>query len=168
MPLNTQYICTEGQSWRDVVLNTYGSLDYYVKGLADNGAQPENPPTSGRVFMWDSSLIGPNNVQQLLAKQKIKYATLTGFGEPEQPNPSMSTYKDTLQAQYTASAAAGETSITITDLQNNEIVQIDKGIQPLLTSQYTFTPATGVINLVGVVLEKDETLFIIYKKTVTV
>ena len=150
------------------MLNTYGSLDYYVKGLADNGAQPENPPTSGRVFMWDSSLIGPNNVQQLLAKQKIKYATLTGFGEPEQPNPSMSTYKDTLQAQYTASAAAGETSITITDLQNNEIVQIDKGIQPLLTSQYTFTPATGVINLVGVVLEKDETPFVIYKKTVSV
>lgn len=164
-----EYLCIEGQSLSDVILNTYGSMDFYVKGLFDNGLEPEKVPVSGQRFLWDNTVIDISGTAIRATPFNEKYATLVGFGIPDQPNPSMSTYKDTLQEQYTATNPAGETLITITALQGNEVIQIDKEIRPLKTAEFSVNNVTGVIQLLGgLVLEQGETLFIIYKKTVSV
>lgn len=168
MALNSEYRCINGQSYSDVILNTYGTMDLYVKGLSDNNGEPNALPVSGQIFKWDNTLVNNETTTVLINKKSVKYATLIGFGIPVQPNPNMSTYKDPLSTSYTASAD-GETTITIAALQGCEVVQVTKEIHPLTTSQYTFNQTAGTITLVGgLSLVKDETLFVIYKKTVQV
>lgn len=158
----TQYNCINGQSFTDVCLDTYGTLDLYGKFLNENAISPNDTPLTNQVIVYDATLV----------KNKIlrgrKYSTFTGFSNPEQITPIMSVYKDTIGTSYTATDVAGETVITITALQNNEIVQIEKGILPLKASQFIFNSVAGTITLVDVVLEEAETIFVIYKKTVSV
>jgi hypothetical protein len=150
-------------------MNTYGSLDFYVRLLNENNLSPGDVPNSSLTVIWDESLVTDQTIQQLTTKNKIKFATLMGFGTPEQIKPIMSTYKDPISTSYTGTNPAGESVITIAELQGNEVVQIEKEIRPLKASEFIFDSTTGVIQLVGgLKLEQDETLFVIYKKTITV
>jgi len=76
-------------------------------------------------------------------------------------------YKNVLSASYTTISSEGETVITITALQNNQLVRVTKEIKELLPSQYSFNSVSGTITLLGdLVLSTGETLFVIYKTTV--
>jgi len=163
----TTYACVSGQSWSDVVLNTYQTMDMYVKFLNDNNLTPDSLPLSGQKVLWDESLVFDTTVKTQISNNGIKYATLLGFGIPEQINPILEMYKDTREAQYTASAN-GETTVTITELQGCEIVQVTKEVQPLKNAAFNFNSITGQVTLLGgLSLVAGETLFIIYKKTIT-
>lgn len=162
-----QFNAVYGSSLSDVCLNTYGSLDFYVKLLNDNGVEPNQLPYSGQPFMWDETLVFNQTTQSLINANGIIYATLLGYGVPEQVNPVITMYKDAIGTNYTATTD-GETVITISALQGNEIVQIEKEIKPLVAAQYIFDPIAGTITLLeGLSLVTDETLFVIYKKTIT-
>lgn len=162
-----EYKCTEGQSLTDVCLNTYGSMDFYVKMLNDNNLEPSTIPNSGTTIIWDETLVIDQTTQRLTAKNKIIFATLNGFGVPEQINPDINMYKDALQAQYTATTEGGESEITIVELQGNEIIAITQEIQPLKNDAFSFSASTGKITLLKAPLEKDTTLFVLYKKQIT-
>lgn len=163
-----QYNCVNGQSLSDVCLNTYGTMNKYVKMLNDNGLSPNDVPNTGQIIMWDETQVLDQSTQSVINANKTIYATLLGYGTPEQVNPISKMYKDTLNVSYTATDPAGETLITITALQNNEVIQIQKEIKPLLDSQYIFNSSNGTIQLVGVTLEQDETVFVLYKKIISI
>lgn len=164
-----QFNCVAGSSWTDVCLNTYGSLDNYVKLMNDNGVSPNELPASGQVISWDDSIVNNQTAQRFLNRNNTIFASLTGYGTPEQQSPTMSSYKDTLSTSYTATDPSGETVITLTELQGNEIVQIEQEIKPLKASEYIFNSVAGSITLVAPnQLEIGATLYIIYKKTVSV
>lgn len=161
-----QFNCVFGSSWTDVCLNTYGSLDYYVKLLNDNGVEPNQQPYSGQPIVWDETLVQNQTISTTIRKNNIIYATLTGFGN--QVNPISTMYKDPLNAQYVATSD-GETVITITALQGNEIISVTKEVKQLLTSEYIFDAIAGTVTLVGgLSLAEGESLFVLYKKTVVV
>ena len=162
-----QFNCVFGSSFSDVCLNTYGSLDYYVKMLNDNGIEPDQQPYSGQPIMWDETLVTDQTVLKSINKNNIIFATLFGYGVPQQENPITMQYKDVLHATYTATTP-GETDITIVALQDNEVIQVEQETKPLVASEYTFTSSTGKIILLGEPLALNETLFVIYKKLVNV
>ena len=166
-----QFNCVSGSSFTDVCLNTYASLDNYVKMLNDNGVSPDDIPHSGQQMQWDETIVVDSTVETITTKNNIIFATLNGYISPEQINPSMSTYKDARSISYAATNPAGETLITITALQGCEIVQIEKEIKPLRSDEFTFNQLTGVIDISmsddGILME-NESLFIIYKVEITV
>ena len=45
----TTYYAVSGQSFSDVCLNTYGTLDNYIKLLEDNNLVPDAAPYSMRL-----------------------------------------------------------------------------------------------------------------------
>jgi len=75
-------------------------------------------------------------------------------------------YKDVLEYQYTA-GADGETSISLPALIGKEIIQIEKEIKCLLSSEYSFNASSGLLTLIGTTADAGQTLFILYKITVT-
>ena len=164
-----EYRCTEGQSLTDVCLNTYGTMNQYVRMLNDNGLTPNDVPNASTVILWDETAVENQTTLSLVNGNKIIFATLTGFGNPEQTNPDMAKIKDTFQAQYTATEN-GEKEITITELQGAEVISIEKETKPLLVAEYNFNSDTGKIQLLGSYnqLEKGETLFVLYKKLTTI
>ena len=75
-------------------------------------------------------------------------------------------YEQNLEYQYTASAD-GENIIVINSLIGMRVVQIEREIKPIYTTDYSFNSFNGQINLLnGVQLSSGETLFIIYAKIV--
>lgn len=165
-----QYNCQEGQSLSDVCLNTYGSLDFYVKMLTDNNLSPEDTPNGSTIVNWDETLVKNQTIQQLTTKNKIIFATLTGFGIPEQINPFMSTYVNPFNTHYTASAD-NETIITLVELQGAtvEILKVTLETKELLPTDYTFNNVTGIITLVNsITMSIGQALFVLYKKTITI
>jgi hypothetical protein len=162
-----QYNCVNGQSWSDVCLNTYGSMDLYIKFLNDNALEPNSLPYSGEPVQWDNALTNNQTTSTLIRNNSIIFCTLTGYGVPVQQNPTMSLYNDVQpQVSYTASTS-GETIATITALQGNSIIQVIKEIKPLKPAQYSFNSLTGTITLLGgESLAHGETLFVTYKKQI--
>lgn len=152
--------CVSNSSFSDVCINTYGSMDRYVKLLLDNGVEPNEVPYSGQQVLWDNTLVSNQSIQSLTASNNVVYATLYGANN-QNSIPMPQQYSDTRSATYTASVD-GETTITITDLQGNQVVQIEREVKPLLTSEFSFNSSTGVITLVDS-LSAGETLFVIYK-----
>jgi hypothetical protein len=75
-------------------------------------------------------------------------------------------YKDVLEYQYT-SGADGEASISLPALIGKEIIQIEKEIKPLLSSEYSFNASSGLLTLIGTTADAGQTLFILYKTTIT-
>ena len=154
------FSCVSNSSFSDVCINTYGSMDNYIKLLVDNGLEPNEVPYSGQQVQWDNLLVSNQSIQSLTASNNIVYATL--FGANNQNNiPMPQQYSDTRNVSYTASAD-GENNITITELQGNQIVQIEREVKPLLNTEFSFNSATGVITLTNG-LANGETLFVIYK-----
>lgn len=68
--------CQEGQSLTDVCLNTYGSIDYFIKLLNDNNLSPLDVPFSGQIVYWDDSLVENQSIQLLITKNNIIFATM--------------------------------------------------------------------------------------------
>ena len=108
-------------------------VELAVKMLNDNGLSPNDVPNTGQIIMWDETQVLDQSTQSVINANKTIYATLLGYGTPEQVNPISKMYKDTLNVSYTATDPAGETLITITALQNNEVIQIQKEIQKSMT-----------------------------------
>lgn len=161
------YNCVFGQSYSDVCLNTYGTMDYYVKMLNDNNLSPNDLPSTGQVVNWDETLVQNQTIRRLTDKNKIIFATLLGYGVPEQTNPIINMYKDVRNTSYTATTD-DETELTLVELQGAEIVQIEKEIKPLKSTQFIFDDVTGKISLLGgLSLATGESLFILYKKQVS-
>lgn len=186
----TAYTSIEGQSLYDVCLNTYGSFDFIVKLINDNNIPNMNYyPVSGYVFNWDETLTTDQGVNIINNNSNVIYATKVlkngsirsvvqsganngttignGYNVPNNPNLSaMVKYQQTAEVQYVASG--GETSVTLTELINSTIVQITREIKPLGTTDYSLNPNTGLLTLNnGIVLEAEETLFIIYGIIIT-
>lgn len=72
----TKFNTYNGQTYSDVALNTYGSLDYYVKLLNDNGLSPEDTPQSGGSVEWDTNIVRDQSVQTLITQNNIIFATM--------------------------------------------------------------------------------------------
>jgi len=70
-----QYSCFDGQTFLDVCLNTYGSLDYFIKLLNDNGIAPESIPQSGQIITWDNSLVENQSVLNTIKQKNVIFAT---------------------------------------------------------------------------------------------
>lgn len=179
----TTYKSIYGQSIFDVCLNTYGTIDYLLKLITDNDIENINyTPYSGQEFTWDETLTSDQAVNQTSQNANIIYATATlfnasvlsvvriadgeGFEVPTYYQPinqgDLNKYQVTLEYQYTAGDI--ESSISIADLINADIVQITRETQPLKTSDYQFNKNTGQITLTGNPLEQYEMLYIIYTK----
>lgn len=65
-----------GQTFSDVTVNTYGSMDYYVKLLNDNGLSPDSIPESGGSVEWDTNIVRDQSVQTLINQNNIIFATM--------------------------------------------------------------------------------------------
>jgi len=171
------YLGIEGQSYSDIVLNTYGSLDFYAKFLDDNNLSPEDAPYSGQVFTWDETLVVNQAQTNSLLRNNIKFSTLSGIPTLNQnlpPNapptpPNMAQTIKPIGVSYTATTD-GESVVTLTELQGAEsIVQIEKELKPLKTSEFVADLTAGTITLVGdKSLAAGETLFIIYNKIISI
>ncbi|CAB4126253.1 hypothetical protein UFOVP153_60 [uncultured Caudovirales phage] len=180
------YKCHSGQSFSDVCLNTYGTLDKYVKMLEDNNCTPDTAPYSNEAITWDNNLVADQSVLTKIVNANITFATSFGLNnnnyfqvlgtenptvmavnpEPINPPGGTSMYIKPLSLDYTASG--GETVITIVELQGMNVQQIEREIKPLKKSEFIFDQLTGTITLVGVdPLGEGEILFILYTQTVT-
>lgn len=157
-----QFSAQNGSSFTDICLNTYGTLDKYVKMLNDNGIEPNDIPFSGQVIVWDDTEVLNQTVQTFLSRNNTIFATLTGFGVPEQVNPITTMYKDSVFTTYTASTEH-ETLISLPDLVGHEMVQITQEIKPLKTDLFAWDATVGTLQLLDEPLAQDETLFIISK-----
>lgn len=168
------FSCQYGQSYSNVVLNTYGTLDKYVQFLDDNNLSPEDTPVSGQQIYWDETQVVNQNTSNSIIRNKIIYSTLEGIDanatdppiEPIPPTVAQS-YKS-IGVGYTATTD-NETVITVLAIQGAEsIVQIEKELKPLTTSDYVANLVAGTITLIGgKSLMTGESLFIIYNKLVT-
>jgi hypothetical protein len=161
----TIHNCVYGSSWFDVCLNTYQTLDHYIKLLNDNGCEPNIPPVSGQQILWDETLVIDSSTLKLTLHNGIIYATLAGVGVPVPPNATIMNYLSTQQqVSYTATATS-ETVITFTPLQTTGavIISITKEVKPMKTSDYIANMTAGTITLLnGLELTKGQTLFLIY------
>lgn len=182
------YYAINGQSLADVCMNTYGSMDFFYKLLTDNNIPDANIlPSTGLPFSWDETLVVDFVVGQTLTKNNIKYATaasgngsvyyvvvgtpttppVTSGGGGTSPQPQQIMYQKTSSFYYTSAASAGETIIAIVPLQGKQILQIEKNIQVLLPTEYSWNSTTGVLTLSEAIYE-DEKLFILYTEMVTI
>jgi hypothetical protein len=177
-----------GQTLLDVCLNTYGSLDYFYKLLQDSSvANADQQVYTGQPFTWDETLVVDAQILRTTTLGNIRYATansgngntfaiIIGGGQPLPPSgggggpitPPIPTnmYQKTSATTYTATTD-NQSVITLTLLQGKDVLQIERNIQPLLSSEYSFNSTTGVINLVNPMLA-GETLFILYTEMVTI
>jgi hypothetical protein len=73
-----QYRITAGQSFTDVCMNTYGSLDYYIKLLNDNNVSPDDIPYTNQVVTWDETIIADQTIYISTTQAGIIFATLAG------------------------------------------------------------------------------------------
>jgi len=185
--------CTavEGQSLYDVCLNTYGSLDFLLKMLQDSGVSDINQsPHSGQVFSFDPQLVVDQGINRQLTVTNTRYATAYSklgsvyytvidqgaksipanpYNPPPNPNQTTTMYETVGNAQYIGGNVLGETTISLPDLIGKDFVQIDKEIKHLLESEWLWNKTSGTLTLInGVVLDKDETLFILWKELITI
>jgi hypothetical protein len=160
-----QFNCITGSSFSDVCINTYGSLDFYVKLLNDNGLTPNDMPNSNQSIVWDEQFNKNATILKSLQSNGINLATFGGYITPPTKKPIMNTYKDVFSVSHVSTV--DETVITFTELQGNELVQLHLELKILLSTQYTFNATTGVITLQNTTAFKGQTLTALYKKTIT-
>lgn len=158
------FISVDNSTIWDVLINTYGTPDKIVKLMKDNNFPSVNTyPTNGQVFLFDDTLIQNQNIIQTNPVFK-KHATRNlHFSNSE----NMVHYEQTLELDYTSNAD-GTTSIAILGLIGMRIVQIEKEIKPLKTTEFLFNSNTGTISLLGgITLDNGQSLFIIYANIIT-
>jgi hypothetical protein len=59
-------------------MNTYGSLDYYVKMLNDNNISPDDVPFTDQQIIWDETIIADQTIYISTTKAGVVFATLAG------------------------------------------------------------------------------------------
>ena len=179
----TTYYSVSGQSLFDVCLNTYGSLDYLYKLLADNNVANINAPVvSNQAFIWDETLTTDQNISKQIQALGINMATVpmanganyfsvvdTGQILPTPTNIFTPTNPATLikyqiTKKYDYVATVDNTSvITIIALQGYDILQVENETRPLLNTDYVWNKATGTLTLQnGITLGAGQTLFLLY------
>lgn len=187
------FSAVDGQSIFDVCLNCYGTLDLLYKLIQDSSVGSVNDiPQSRQVYIYDDSLVSDQNINQSFTLNGLKYATITGQKGsiyyiisqlnppkivppvgPTNPDPTMSTYQLVGSTSFTSSAD-GTTVITLVDADGNsmigyDIVQIEREIKPFTADQFQWNKTNSMLTLLGgTTVDKDQTLFVIYSKMVTV
>lgn len=177
-----------GQSLCDVCINTYGSMDYFFKLLQDNGiTNPDGLAQSNGAFIWDNTLVVDAQNERRILTNNLKFATANsgtmntyyvvqtngttpttsggGGSTPVAPPIPTNMYQKTSATTYTATAD-NTSVITLIPLQNKDILQIERNIEPLLSSEFSWNSTTGVITLTNPMLT-GETLFILYTEMIT-
>lgn len=178
----SKFNAVSGQSLLDVCLNCYGSLDYLGKLITDNNiANLDTPVVTGMVFDYDNSLVVDQNIQRVTTLSGKIFATVpqsnsntyyvvSGGGSVVNPNapatPSFpaKTYTKTSSTYYVATG--GESDVSLPALQGCTILQIERNIQPLKPSDFSFDTITGNITILTDSLSSGETLFILYNQVV--
>jgi len=64
-----------GQSFSDVVINTYGSMDFYAQFLNDNNLSPTDIPASGQIVVWDTNEVVDQSIQRFISDNNVIFAT---------------------------------------------------------------------------------------------
>lgn len=180
------FTAVSGQSYSDVCVNTYQSMDYFFKLLTDNSlTDPNAVPASAQLFSWDNNLFVDAQSKQRIDLNNIKFATAYGgntntfyvvaggAGNPFPatgggsvvPSGAVSTYQKTSAIDYTNSTD-GATTVTFSGLIGKSILQVERNIQPLHSSEFTWTSATGVLTLTNPLMT-GESLFILYTEMIT-
>lgn len=184
----TNFIAVSGQSYSDVCVNTYQTMDYFIKLLNDNSLTDANAvPASSQIFSWDNNLLVDAQSNRKIELNNIKFATSyggntntfyvvaggagnpfpsSGGGTVVAPAPIAQTYQKTSAIDYTNSTD-GATSITFTTLIGKNILQIERNIQPLHNSEFTWTSSTGILTMVNPMMA-GESLFILYTEMITI
>lgn len=189
------YSAIFGQSIFDVCLNAYGALDNLFKLLQDSSGTDQgvdDAPASGQEYIYDDDLVSDQAINQAYTLSGILYATYYGTngssmyivkqrpgtpipGAPPTDNPPVNPATMltlTSQTEF-ISGANGTTVIPLLDENGNSmigktVVSVEKEIRPLRKSEWLWNPVTGVLTLMnGAVVDKDETLFVLYTQTVT-
>lgn len=70
-----QFNCQAGQSWIDVCLNTYGSINYLSKLLSDNAQEINVSPKSNQSILWDDSLVVDSSIKAQLTNRNAVLST---------------------------------------------------------------------------------------------
>lgn len=70
-----QFNTQNGQSWIDVCLNTYGTLDYLGKLLNDNNLAIDSFPQSNQSIIWDNELVKDSSIKSLIDANKYVFAS---------------------------------------------------------------------------------------------
>jgi len=163
MAIKTFNAISNSTIW-DIVNNTYGTVDDIVKLMRDNGFDNVNKyPDNGEQFIFDDTLIVNQNVLQSNLSAK-KFATRDRQSTNEE---NMKYYEQDLATEFTSNVD-GLTSISLLELQGMRVVQCEKEIKPLQSSEWSFNSVSGTITLLGgTTLDNGQTLFILYAKTVT-
>lgn len=178
----------DGQSLCDVCMNTYGSMDFFFKLVQDSNVLDGNQmPYTSQQFNWEKSLVIDAQILRTTTIGNIIYATspsgngntffvITGGGTPLPPNngggggyipPSnQNMYQKTSSTNYTATTD-GESVITFVPLQGKGILQIERNIQPMLPTEYSWNTTTGALTLTNPMM-LGETLFILYTEMITI
>lgn len=179
-----------GQSIYDIVIQTYGSIDYLAKLMQDNNVLGVNDTIlSGQSFLWDDTLVQDQNINVAYTYSGIIYATdsanygnvfyvttvggnvVTNPGSTPYlpPVPSTNTYQMVLETSFTSGADGTNVLTPMNAANTSNLIGYDMQLiilenKPLLNSQYVWNKTTGVLTLVGVTVDNGATLFILYSK----
>lgn len=179
-----------GQSLFDVCMNTYGSLDFMYKLLIDSDvANIDVTVKSQDRFLWDQTQVIDAEVEQTTTLSGIIFATAAGqngntfyitigsdgvrppvtdYAPPNNSTPQPMQYETNGNGSYTATVD-GERIITLIDLIGWDMLQIEKEIKPLKSSEYNWNKVTGQLTLdVDHAMAAGETLYFLKKKLITV
>jgi hypothetical protein len=186
----TTWQAVSGQSFWDVLMNTYGTVDEAMKLLQDNNfPNLDASPTTRQEFEWDDSLVSDQALNQLFAGTGVVYATdVSNYGNvffvsqngaplvkappyiiPPAVPPNPNDLEMTLGTHFTSNAD-GTTVIAVTDENGNPItgcpiIQVELETKPLTPSQYVWNASTSILTLVGATVDNRQSLFILYTKT---
>lgn len=191
--MQKSYKAFDGQTTYDVCLQVYGSLDNLVKLLIDSGVDNINAkPKSQQKFTYDDTLVTDQVVSNQFLLSNIIYATDTGdngnayyiLKQPSPPPliktpvdlptpPNLDNMYEQVNNTSFTSGADGTTVFTPLDKDGNsmigaDIVQIEIEIRPLRNTDYVWNKNLGTVTLQGgVVIDNNQTAFILYKRLVT-
>ena len=74
--MQLRYKAIEGQSLFDIVLNTYGAIEYIYKLIKDNNIENLNYKVkSGDVFVYDSDMVTDTTIFTNTTLSGVRYAT---------------------------------------------------------------------------------------------
>jgi len=182
--------CIDGQSFSDVCLNTYGTLDDYVKMLNDSNILPNDIPITAQPVVWDETLVQDQSVLQLTNGNGIIYSTLYGYVfSSAKPIPAAHTvYYDPSTISYTATQEL-ESTISLSQLSTQrtntgtggtvlntgttgignlasvQIISLEIEAVSLKATDFTHDAATGTITFNnGISMAQGETMNIMYQK----
>lgn len=181
------YKAISGQTLADICMNTYGSMDYFYTLLQDSGVyNADQVPYTGQEFIYNETLIVDSSVNKTTTINNIRYATafsnngntyyvtqggpsnIINNNPPYVPPPTnTSMYQKTSASEFTSASVGGETIITLPSLAGKDIIQLEKNIQVLETSQYQWNKTTFTLTLQEPIY-KDEKLFILVTEMITV